>query len=191
MHIEENSKPRLDVMLDMETVSLAENAGILSLSMVPFSRDGSVDINHERFYRVVDLSSCFMAGMDMVGCQEWWMKQDPKAISNIVNATKEPISTVINKAYYYLSALSETYELIIWSRGIDFDFPKLEWCFRKFVEKENPYKYYNKRDVRTWLSEAEIDESQVAFEGVKHNSLDDNLHQIKLLQESFRTNRLY
>lgn len=177
--MEESKKPRLDVMVDMETVSLKENAGILSLALVPFNKDG---LENEYLYFVVDLTSCFMAGMDMTGCQEWWMKQDPKAIAEIVKAEKTPIAMVINSAHTYLSNLAEQYELVIWSRGMDFDFPKLEWCFRKFVEKEPPYAYYNKRDVRTWVKELGIDESKIEFVGTKHNALDDCKHQIKLVQ---------
>lgn len=185
MHKEENSLPRLDLMIDMETVSNAENAGILSLAILPFSKENETT-DKESFYKVIDLASCYMAGMNMVGCQEWWMKQDPKAVSAIVNEPKkDSISSVINAAYTYLSALAEQYELIIWSRGTDYDFPKLEWCIRKFVEKEMPYKYYNKRDVRTWIKETGLDESQFEFTGVKHNALDDCLHQVKLLCASF------
>lgn len=185
MNKEQNNLPRLDVMIDMETVSNAENAGILSLAFLPFNRYGE-DVDIEPFYKVIDLASCYMAGMNMVSCQEWWMKQDPKAISAIVNAPKkENISAVINEAFGYLSALAEQYELIIWSRGTDYDFPKLEWCLRKFVEKPTPYEYYNKRDVRTWVKETALDESQFEFEGVKHNALDDCRHQVKLLQASF------
>lgn len=186
MNTEENKKTRLDMMVDMETVSLKENAGILSLALVPFNRDGSVN-DLVPFYLAVDLTSCFMSGMDMTGCQEWWMKQDPKAIAEIVKAEKMSIGTVINMSHTYLSNLAEQYELVMWSRGMDFDFPKLEWCFRKFVEKEPPYAYYNKRDVRTWVKELGVDESQIEFEGTKHNALDDCKHQIKLVQAAMHT----
>lgn len=179
----EVGKPRLDIMIDMETVSLAENAGILSLAMLPFSR-GKETLGIEPFSRTVDLASCFMAGMCMTGSQEWWMKQEPKAVSAIVNAEKQSISHVMNDAHTYLSALAETYELIMWSRGTDFDFPKLEWCFRKFVEKDSPYCYWNKRDVRTIIHEMRIDETQFEFEGIKHNALDDCRHQVKLVREA-------
>ena len=185
MEKEQNKLPRLDIMIDMETVSNAENAGILSLAFLPFSRHGE-EKDGEPFYKVIDLASCYMAGMNMVGCQEWWMQQDPKAVSEIVNAPKkENISAVINEAFSYLSALAEQHEIILWSRGTDYDFPKLEWCIRKFVEKPYPYKYYNKRDVRTWVKETGLDESQFEFEGIKHNALDDCRHQAKLLQASF------
>ena len=110
------------------------------------------------------------------------MMQDPKAIAEIVKAEKVPVGTVINRAHTYLSNLAEQYEIVIWSRGMDFDFPKLEWCFRKFVEKEPPYAYYNKRDVRTWVKERGVDELQIEFEGTKHNALHDCMHQIKLVQ---------
>lgn len=185
----ENKKPRMDVMCDMETVSLKENAGLLSIALVPFRISKQVDVPFDGrapFYCAIDLASCFMAGMDMVGCQEWWMKQDPKAISCILSMVKVPVVKAINEAYRYLSELAEQYELVMWSRGMDFDFPKLEWCFNKFVEKPLPYHYWNKRDVRTLVKEMGINEEDFEFEGVKHNSMDDCFHQIRLVCEAYR-----
>lgn len=183
-------KPRMDIMLDVETVSLRENAGLLSIALVPFSIGGKqIDSPFDGaspFYRVIDLTSCFMAGMDMNGCQEWWMKQDPIVISGILSMGKVPVVKAMNEAHGYLSEMAEQYELVMWSRGMDFDFPKLEWCFRKFVEKPFPYAFWNKRDVRTIIKEMGINEEDFEFEGVKHNSLDDCLHQIKLIREAYR-----
>ena len=179
-----NDGARTDMMLDLETVGLAENAGILSIAMLPFDRRGGLT-DAEPFFRTVDLSSCFMAGMCMTGSQEWWMRQDPQASAAIVNAVKQPVSRVMNDAYTYLSAFAEKGELVMWSRGMDFDFPKLEWCFRKFVEKPFPYAYYNRRDVRTLVRELQVDESQIEFEGIRHNALDDCRHQVKVVQKAF------
>lgn len=180
----DNTCLRTDVMLDLETVGLAENAGILSIAMLPFDRKGG-ETDAEPFFRTVDLSSCFMAGMCMSGSQEWWMRQEPQAVAAIVNAEKHPVPKVMNEAYTYLSAFAEKGELVMWSRGMDFDFPKLEWCFRKFVEKPLPYAYYNRRDVRTLVRELQVDESQIEFEGVRHNALDDCRHQVKAVQKAF------
>lgn len=178
-------KQILNIMVDLETASIKENAAILSWAMAAFTTDGS-ECDVEPFYKAVDLTSCFMAGMDIDCCdtQKWWMKQEPESIAVILQAEKENILPVTRAAYCWLSALAEKYDLYMWCRGIDFDLPKIEWCFRKFLEQNAPYKYSHKMDVRTVLKFMQIDQTQFQFDGVKHHSVDDCRHDIKMVQEA-------
>lgn len=183
---EEVKKDRMDVMIDLETTSLAENAGILSIAAVPFYRESGTTAPLDKvFFEIVDLNSCFMAGMELSGSQQWWIGKEPALKLRFVNCEKEPISTAILQFHNYLSTLNEKYDLHLWSRGTDFDFPKLEWCFRHILEVEIPYPYYNKRDVRTFVKEMEVNEDDFEFEGTKHWALDDANHQIKLVKAAF------
>lgn len=178
-------KPILDIMVDLETASTKNNAAILSWAMVPFERNGE-RYGIDDFYKVVNLTSCFMAGMDIEkGTQEWWESQSPAARAAVMKPEGESILSVTRAAYCWLSALAEKNDLYMWCRGIDFDLPKIEWCFRKFLEKEAPYKYSHKMDVRTVLKFMDIDQSQFEFEGVKHHSVDDCLHDIKMVQKAY------
>lgn len=182
-------KPILDIMVDLETASTKENAAILSWAMVPFDRLGK-RWGFENFYKTVSLTSCFMAGMDFEkGTQKWWEKQDPEARAAVMKSEGENILSVTNAAYCWLSTLAEKNDLYMWCRGIDFDLPKMEWCFRKFVEKSSgdegfPYKFSHKMDVRTVLKFMDIDQSQFEFEGIKHHSVDDCNHDIKMIQKA-------
>lgn len=179
-------KPILNIMVDLETASTKENAAILSWAMVPFTTDG-VKCELEIFYKIVNLTSCFMAGMDIEkGTQQWWESQTPEARAAVMKSEGESILSVTRAAYCWLSALAETYDLYMWCRGIDFDLPKIEWCFRKFLEKDAPYKYSHKMDVRTVLKFMEIDQTQFEFEGTKHHSVDDCLHDIKMIQRAYQ-----
>lgn len=179
-------KPILNIMVDLETASIKENAAILSWAMVPFTEDGA-KCELETFYKTVNLTSCFMAGMDIdKGTQEWWEAQTPEARAAVMKSEGESILNVTRAAYCWLSALSETYDLYMWCRGIDFDLPKIEWCFRKFLEQDAPYKYSHKMDVRTVLKFMQIDQSQFEFEGVKHHSVDDCVHDIKMIQKAYQ-----
>lgn len=180
-------KPILNIMVDLETASTKENAAILSWAMVPFFTDGTEFTDMEDFYRVVSLTSCFFAGMDVdKDTQDWWMKQEPKAKSPFLHAEDENIHGVAMEAYTWLSNLAEKYDLYMWARGLDFDIPKMEWCFRKFVERPLPYKYSHKMDVRTVLKFMQIDQSQFEMQGVKHNALDDCKHDIRMIQEAYK-----
>lgn len=179
-------KPILDIMVDLETASTKEDAAILSWAMVPFTEEG-VKCELEIFYKTVNLTSCFMAGMDIEkGTQKWWESQTPEARAAVMKSEGESILNVTRAAYCWLSALAETYDLYMWCRGIDFDLPKIEWCFRKFLEQDAPYKYSHKMDVRTVLKFMGIDQSQFEFEGTRHHSVDDCNHDIKMIQEACR-----
>lgn len=179
-------KPILNIMVDLETASTKENAAILSWAMVPFFSDGS-DCDEGDFDMTVSLTSCFLAGMDFdKDTQQWWLQQDPKARGAILHADEEvSIHTATVNAYAWLENLAEKYDLYIWSRGLDFDIPKMEWCFRKFVERPLPYKYSHKMDVRTVLKFMQIDQSAFEFKGVKHNALDDCQHDIEMIQKAY------
>lgn len=180
-------KPILNIMVDLETASTRENAAILSWAMVPFFTDGKKFEGMEDFYRVVSLTSCFLAGMDFdKGTQDWWVKQDPKARGELLHAEEMNIHGVAQEAYTWLANLAESYDLYLWARGLDFDVPKMEWCFRKFVERPLPYKYSHKMDVRTVLKFMQVDQSQFEVKGVKHNALDDCRHDIEMIQAAYR-----
>ena len=182
-------KPVLNIMVDLETASTKENAAILSWAMVPFIADGG-ECGIDPFYMTVNLASCFMAGMDFDrSTQDWWIEQDAEARAEVMKGGESNILSVTRNAFCWLSSLSESYDLYMWCRGIDFDLPKMEWCFRKFVEKSSgdegfPYKFSHKMDVRTVLKFMDIDQSQFEFEGIKHHSVDDCNHDIKMVQKA-------
>lgn len=184
-------KPILDIMVDLETASTKENATILSWAMVPFDRENK-RYGFDYFYKLVNMTSCFMAGMDVdKGTQQWWQAQSPEARAAVMKTEGESILSVTRAAYCWLSALAEKYDLYMWCRGIDFDLPKIEWCFRQFVEKsptdkDFPYKYSHKMDVRTVLKFMDVDQSQFQFEGTKHQSVDDCNHDIKMIQHAYQ-----
>lgn len=185
MEVKSTEKLRLEIMVHIETASLKENAAWLEVSAVPFRLDGEEVNDFQPYTAIVDMMSCYMAGMDVNGCQEFWQAQDPKAVVRLVNGEKKPIARVADELYHYLAAFQEQYEVEVWAQGIDFECPKLGWVFRKFVEKEPPYSYWNKSDARTFCNKMGIKKEDFEFEGVKHNSLDDCRHQIKKVNAAY------
>ena len=185
-------KPILNIMLDLETTAKTENAGILSWAMVAFTVNGE-DIPEFTFERVVTLRSCFFAGMKIeADTQEWWDKQDPQAKHHILTREAESIRTVAKEAYMQLEALADNHDVYLWSRGIDFDLPKIKWCFEHLLEKDEkdfPFKFSHKMDVRTVLKFMGIDQSQFEFQGVQHRSVDDCKHDIRMIQEAYKANQ--
>ena len=202
-------KPILNIMVDLETASTKENAAILSWAMVPFFTDGKEVEDAEPLDMSIDLSSCFLSGMDFdKGTQNWWTRQEPMAKHFILTGEKMTIQEAAGQAYGWMSILAEKYDLYLWARGLDFDIPKIEWCFSKFVERPLPYKYSHKMDVRTvlkFMGERPlpykyshkmdvrtvlkfmgVDQSQFEFKGTKHCSLDDCLHDVKMIVKAYQ-----
>lgn len=179
-----NQLPEMHIMLDLETCALEENAAILSICLMPFSLDKDSTVP-EPFCQVVDTMSCFMAGMSLGSSQEWWTRQDAAAKIALLKAEKVSVDTTFRNVHSYLSALAENHELVIWSRGLNFDLPKLEYCLHRFAEKPLPYLYWNVADVRTALRMAGVNHHDFEFVGTKHNAIDDCRHQIKLVQAAF------
>lgn len=180
-------KPILNIMVDLETASTKENAAILSWAMVPFFTDGKEVEDAEPLDMSIDLSSCFLSGMDFdKGTQNWWTRQEPMAKHFILTGEKMTIQEAAGQAYGWMSILAEKYDLYLWARGLDFDIPKIEWCFSKFVERPLPYKYSHKMDVRTVLKFMGVDQSQFEFKGTKHCSLDDCLHDVKMIVKAYQ-----
>lgn len=181
-------KNELHLMLDLETASTQPNAAILSIAIVPFSPDASQpapEVN--TFYEVTNFASCLLEGDDIdKDTQRWWMRQDAAAKMEIIAHQGAPVRNVISDIYNHLCYLAEQYELVVWSQGIDFDFPILEHAIKKYVEpREMPYAYWNKRDVRTILKCSNVDYRNIERTGTAHNALDDCLTQIKNVQAAY------
>ena len=176
-------KQRLDVMLDMETCALSENAAILSIALLPFYLDGGEPVEDSVYY-IIEGNSCFLEGMKYDDdTQAWWRRQDPKAKANILFGI-EPvhIREAIKFIYDWLEGICESYEVHMWCRGLNFDIPKLEWCFKNLLGKEPPYKYYNMEDARTYCHTFGVQATDIPFEGCRHTAMDDCIFQVKQVQ---------
>ena len=181
-------KPQLNLMLDLETASTRPEAAILSIAIVPFNLDASEpapEVPHH--YEVINFASCFFEGDDIdKETQRRWMQQPVAAQLEIINRQGSHVRMAIRDAYNYLTYLSEQYELIIWSQGIDFDFPILEYAFEKYVESnKKPYSYWNKRDTRTIIKWSNVNSHDYVRTGTAHNALDDCRTQIKNVQAAY------
>ena len=178
-------KKRIDVMIDLETCSRRENAALLSLALVEFDIDTFEELGSCEYG--IDLKSCFLAGLHFdQDTQEWWMKQTPAARSAILALGNDPIERVVKDVYVRLKRLTYEYDrVVVWSNGSDFDFPKLEYLFRKFMGEEPPYQYNEKRDMRTLYKELNVDCSTVQRPQDKHSALGDCLWQIAVLKKAF------
>lgn len=180
-----NKKPRLDVMVDLETASCKPEAAILSISMVPFMINGESLYKDDQLKEVnifVDLSSCFFEGHDIdKETQMWWSIQDSEVKEEFLQADRIDIRSAVNSVHSLLDWWCSNYDVFVWSKGTDFDFPILEYCFDKYLSSKAPYKYWNKRDVRTYICDCPDIETMKFNSSTEkaHRSIDDCKHQIE------------
>lgn len=190
---QKESKDRLEVMLDMETCDTAETAAILEIALIPFMLDGS-SVNESIIHHTIDLTSCFMAGMTFSKeTQLWWntSQQTSRARANLIINEKKSIGNSFQEIESWFNQLNETYDVHLWCRGLNFDIPKFERCFRRLLGLKNmPYRWWNLEDARTYCRAFNVHSTDIEFDGTPHSALDDCRHQIKLVQQAFsvRTN---
>lgn len=171
------------VMLDLETFSKKPNALILSIGACFFDPTGPTRIG-DTFYRVVSLEDqqeLFGRHVDPETAI-WWSQQDGDArilLKDVININ------VANSIAESLSALSEWMETEcgdpgpdeVWGNGSDFDNVILKSAYEE-LNFPLPWSYKANRCFRT-LKKLFPHIEEPDFEGVRHNALDDAIHQAR------------
>lgn len=158
----------MNVVIDLETLSLRPNAVILSI--------GAVAENGEQFYVELDwrMQENMDRDIDADTCL-WWGQQEKDLCP--LNGTKS-----IHEALDELAEWLAPYEkdnLFVWARGPQFDIVILEQAY-KFLGIEVPWKYSKVRDVRTAIHcKALFYEDYKPIR--KHHALDDAICDMKNL----------
>lgn len=152
---------KINVVVDIETLSLRPDAAIISIAAVPFMLDKESLDNNDKygytgvpafdemtkdiscpeeyapFYETIDATSCAMAGlafdMDTV---KFWSEMPDEAKSAIMEKPRVSIRQALEDFVAYLENLKaqhKTDELIIWIQGSDFDLPVLKNAMYKVL----------------------------------------------------------
>jgi hypothetical protein len=161
----------IQVMLDLETMSVRSNAAIASIGAVKFEiGTGIVD----QFYRTVDLRTCKAAGLhvdpETVG---WWNQQSKEARQALL---KDNVS--LHQALDDFTEWFGRSSLPTWGNGAGFDNVIMENAYQA-LNMKRPWRPWEDRCYRTIKNIIQVpaDERQ----GVYHNALDDALHQTRHL----------
>lgn len=161
-------------MIDLETMSTAKTAAILSIGAVEFEVEGEIILSE--FCQNVELSSCIHLGMHaMQDTLDWWSKDSQKEARDSLTKDAIAIDAALVK---FLDWIGDAEGIIPWANGATFDLPILENAF-KVCRRPIPWKYYNESCYRTMkrLYPGVL----VSREGMKHNALDDARYQAKHL----------
>jgi hypothetical protein len=174
-----------DLMIDLETASIATNAAIIAIGAVWFDRErGELG---ERFYQAIDLSSAINAGFDVDGeAITWWMQQTETAREVFNDPERVNIEIALERFSEFVGVSAEGFNL--WGKGPAFDNAILADAYLRLNLKK-PWAYYNDRCVRTLLDVAKIYNIKLKpfNKGIAHNALDDAIYQAECLCQIFKT----
>lgn len=163
-------KQVINIVVDIETLSLQSDAAIVSIAAVPFNPRGLVGERPSfskvfevypreaeetlgSFYEVVNATSCALAGMHIdMDTVQWWSKQDESAKAELLYREPLTIGHAMNAFHNYIESIKKAHdvEVIVWAQGSDFDFPILTNAYSKVMKDAKlPWHYRNKRDARS------------------------------------------
>lgn len=130
------------VMVDLETLSLANNPVILSIGAARFDKDGIQATFHEK----IAITSCTEAGLDI--CDEtvaWWQKQEADLRAEVMSGTKS-LKNVLELFTIWLGE-----NPTIWGNGATADNVWLKSAYEA-VGLEAPWQYHANRCYRTAMA---------------------------------------
>lgn len=193
-------KERVDLMLDLGTLSVEDNAAITQIGLVQFDRTFEDRTTIVRINDSISLSSSVSAGLHV--CPEtikWWVNQDKKVIEKVLvrsllaKQTVELRTSLLAIARLVQELRIDYNEVVLWTWPAMSDITWLKNAF-KACEISWPFKYHETRCVKP-LSEAYYlktggriqfreDYDTTSIEGDQHDAVYDCRVQIARL-ESF------
>jgi len=169
-----NIEGKLNLMIDLETLSLQPDAAIIAIGATTFASFDIVPINFMQScgYSSTETYPAFHYDAATIA---WWEKQPAEARKQLdYTGTMHGLVYDFHK---FLTLLSITcnYELVVWSNGANFDIPILEHAFRVF-NIPIPWSY---RNVRCYRTLAALFPEVPAPEriGTAHRAIDDAINQ--------------
>lgn len=175
-------------MVDIETLSTAVNAAVLSIGAVEFDpMSGKIE---REFYHELDLSEQANRHID-VNTMQWWIKQCLVNTDNIEfltkpNQHKDNIEFVLVRLGAFLAGndthyvkRAEGYEkLSVYACDPDFDMAILDNLY-KDNGLPSPWRYSELRSVRTIRELIKIAGMEIPTQEADHNALNDCIRQAK------------
>lgn len=173
-------------MVDIETLSTAVNAVVLSVGAAEFDPyTGKIE---REFYRELRLD--MQRGRHISGdTVQWWAKQITEnnadnILTNPNSKKLDPHNTVFSLAEFFKSRIygvtspEEYDDIIVWACDPDFDLAILSNLYGE-LNLPVPWKFWNTRSVRTVRMLNKIAGIEVPVQPVTHNALEDCIRQAK------------
>jgi len=163
-----------NIMIDIETLGAKPGSVICSIAAVEFNIETGQ--TGRRFFRNINIQSCLDAGLYVDGSTiYWWLNQSDSARSRF-QLEKIEFLQALTQFSHFINASEK--DVKVWGNSARFDLGILEAAYNK-AYSPIPWVAKNERDVRTLVSFAPYIKKNEPFVGVKHDPIDDCLHQIK------------
>lgn len=183
---------RIDIMLDLESLSLDHDTSLLQVSAVEF--DINTGIINGKFDEYIDITK----NEELVysnSTLSFWLNKNKEAFNEIISLGDKSEEDVITKFHNWLGKYINKYgskNVYVWANGLLFDLNVLETKFKKYG-LDDKISYGNKLDFRSiiktvsYFTNKEVSEVYTLSEeylkekGLAHNALYDNYSQISAL----------
>lgn len=168
-----------NLMIDIETMGIKNNAAIISIGALFFSKNGT----GSNFYKKINLQSCLDYNLSIdASTIIWWMQQSLEARQEFFNNNmEESIYNVLFDFSSFIYKYTTSEDLYVWSNGIHFDITILENAYQKCGIKI-PWKYNHIRDFRTF-KEFSYKPIEIPKDRNAHNALEDAIWQAEYAVE--------
>ncbi len=168
-------------MVDIETLSTSIDAHVLTIGAVAFTPWGKIE---DEFYVRISPKSC--EDLNLKKSQdtlEFWKKQSDEAQKEAFDPeNRVSLSTALQQFNLFWQKNNGKH---FWCQGANFDEPILSSLYEK-LNMQKPWKFYNVRCLRTYLSVAGLKLSQV-INSTSHNALQDCKDQVDAFRCAFST----
>lgn len=169
-----------DIMVDLETLSTASHAAIVSIGAVKFNKDVMGAVNTDDvFYAVVNVETALDLGCHVSGgTLSWWMGQSDQARAVFADKRQQPLQKVLAD----FAAWFDHDGYNVWGNGSDFDNVILSNAYQ-MANIPRPWGAFNNRCFRTLREQVGRDTIKLVRHGTHHNALDDAISQAVHLQK--------
>lgn len=180
------SSLREHVVIDLETMGTGSNAAIIQIGAVLFNEEEKLSY----FAMNVDLASSVESGMEIEpGTVKWWMEADATARKLVMERGVRLSAALTQFSSWIVEARRAEGDVMVWGNGATFDNVIMSSAY-KAIGLGRPWGHLQDRCYRTvksapWVRSA-VESGQLKmpeFKGVKHNALDDAVHQAEVLIE--------
>lgn len=163
----------IEIVTDIETLSLNDDCVILSVAFVAFNVDtGQIDSHmcvypdlaeQEKMGRVIDSSTVM-----------WWMQQSEAARLEVARAIRQSVSECQDDIKFFFDKYPSIERF--WARG------DLDWKSITSLFKIPNFRYSHVRDTRTFFDTLDFYGFEIERDpGVGHTALGDALHEARLI----------
>lgn len=171
-----------EIMLDLETMGVGNDAAIIAVGAVVFDLASDTYTEENSFYSTVDLQSAVSSGgVISPSTVMWWMQQSDEARAEFLNGGNH-IEDTLSSFRGWLLNINRFYDIQVWGNGSDFDNVILRSAYER-VGLSTPWHFRENRCFRTMRAMHPTVDTSAWNDEVKHKAVDDARWQARYLFE--------